>query len=85
MAMTTSGTVSTALTQKRRIMSANSGLVSSSTVTVRSSRVMPQIGQLPGASRMISGCIGQVYSVRVVGVGTPTGSKAIPHLEQTPG
>jgi hypothetical protein len=28
---------------------------------------MPQIGQLPGASRTISGCIGQVYREPVGG------------------
>ena len=33
--------------------------------TVRGSSAMPQIGQAPGASRTISGCIGQVYSTRV--------------------
>ena len=61
---TSSGTVSATLTQKRRVMSASSGFSGSSAeVTVRGSSAMPQIGQLPGASRTISGCIGQVHSV----------------------
>jgi hypothetical protein len=29
---------------------------------------MPQIGQEPGSSRMISGCIGQVYCVPGIAV-----------------
>ncbi len=37
--------------------------VRSSAVTVIGSSAMPQIGQGPGASRMISGSIGQVYFV----------------------
>src|SRR4051794_40217550 len=58
-----SGRESAALTQKRRRMSRSSGFSSSPpAVTVRGSRAMPQIGQLPGRSRTICGCIGQVYS-----------------------
>ena len=38
------------------------GSRSSAAVTVRGSSAMPQIGQVPGASRTISGCIGQVHS-----------------------
>ncbi len=57
----------------------------SSTVTCRGSSAMPQIGQAPGSERMISGCIGQVYSVRTAGAGTTAGSRAMPHLEQLPG
>ena len=43
------------------------------------SSAMPQIGQLPGASRTISGCIGQVYSTFAPpafagGVGTVAGA-----------
>ncbi len=38
--------------------------------TERGSRAMPQIGQLPGRSRTISGCIGQVHSATgTVGAG----------------
>ena len=44
----------------RRVMSASSGFGASSSVMVRGSRAMPQIGQAPGASRTTSGCIGQV-------------------------
>ena len=51
---------------------------------VRGSRAMPQIGQLPGASRTISGCIGHVYSIFVAGA-AETGSKAMPHFGQLPG
>lgn len=58
------GAVSTALTQKRLVMSVSSGFSSPSSgaVIVRGSSAIPQMGQLPGASRTISGCIGQVYS-----------------------
>src|SRR5687767_7156289 len=80
----TSGTVSAVLTQKRRVMSVSSGL-SSSSVMVRGSSAMPQIGQLPGASRTISGCIGQVHSVFVAGAVTISGSSAMPHFGQAPG
>ena len=45
---------------------------------------MPQIGQEPGASRTISGCMGHVHSVRV-GATTSTGSSAMPHFGQLPG
>ena len=34
---------------------------------MRGSSAMPQIGQLPGSSRTISGCIGQVHSVLTTG------------------
>ena len=34
---------------------------------VRGSSAMPQIGHEPGSERTISGCIGQVYSIRVAG------------------
>jgi hypothetical protein len=63
----TSGTANAVLIQKRRVMSRSSGL-SSSRVTVRGSSSMAQIGQLPGASRTISGCIGHVHSVFVAGL-----------------
>ena len=45
---------------------------------------MPQIGQTPGSSRTISGCIGQVHSVFVSGA-ADTGSSAIPHFGHAPG
>jgi hypothetical protein len=48
--------------QNRRIISTSSGLASSSKVTVFGSSAMPQIGQLPGSERTISGCMGQTYS-----------------------
>ena len=48
-------------TQNRRSMCRYScSAESSSSVGVIGSRCIPQIGQRPGASRMISGCIGQV-------------------------
>ena len=49
-------------TQNRRVMSASSGLGPLSAVTVTGSRAIPQIGQVPGPGRRISGCIGQVHS-----------------------
>jgi hypothetical protein len=61
MARRKTGKVSAAATQKRRVMSVNSA--SSWGVPaeiVFGSSAMPQIGQSPGLSRSISGCIGQV-------------------------
>jgi len=58
-----SGTVNTALPHKRRVMSMSSGLGPSSRDDSSGSSAMPQIGQLPGASRRICGCIGQVQIV----------------------
>ncbi len=46
---------------------------------------MPQIGHGPGAPRTICGCIGQVYSLRLDGAVTVTGSSAMPHFGQLPG
>ena len=60
MAMASSGTESATPTQKRRVMSRNSGLTVSPAVGVIGSSAMPQIGQLPGSFRTICGCIGQV-------------------------
>jgi hypothetical protein len=65
-------------------MSASSGFVSSP-VASRGSRAIPQIGQLPGSERTISGCIGQVYSVRLAGGGIIFCSSATPHFGQLPG
>jgi hypothetical protein len=44
-----------ALTQRRRRMSVSSGFSASVSRTILGSSAMPQIGQLPGASRTISG------------------------------
>ena len=64
MAKISNGTDNTALTQKRLVKSTSSGFGPSSPVgTPIGSSAMPQIGQAPGLSRMISGCIGQVYCV----------------------
>src|ERR1039458_10159218 len=84
MAIASNGAVSARLIQNRRVMSRSSGL-SSSTVTVRGSSAMPQIGQLPGSARTTSGCIGHVYSLLVLGSAGDSGSSAIPHLGQGPG
>src|SRR5688572_8737835 len=80
-----SGRESAALIQKRRVMSTSSGLGWSSRLTVLGSRAIPQIGQDPGSSRTISGCMGQTYSVRVAGAAIVSGSNAIPHLGHAPG
>ena len=77
------GSVRTSDHRKRRVMSSSSGFCSSS-VTVRGSRAIPQIGHEPGSPRTISGCIGQVHSVLVTGA-ADTGSRAMPHLGQAPG
>src|ERR1017187_7222363 len=77
------GTASATLIHSRRVMSASSGLVSS-TATSRGSSAMPQIGHEPGASRTICGCIGHVYSVRLDGAETVTASRAMPHFGQLP-
>src|SRR5580704_4921124 len=63
------GSVSAAQTQKRRDISASSGLGGSAEVTVRGSSAIPQIGQAPGPGRTISGCIGQVYSADAEEIG----------------
>ena len=78
------GSANTTLTWNRRVMSSSSGFCSS-TVTVRGSNAMPQIGQSPGASRTISGCMGQTYSVRDAGSTGAAGSRAMPQLGQLPG
>ena len=67
-------------------MSTSSGLGASISETTRGSSAMPQIGQEPAASRTISGCIGQVYSVFVNAAGFErSGSSAIPQFGQAPG
>ncbi len=70
-----SGTDRARLNQNRRVMSASSGSASSSAVTVIGSSAMPQIGHAPGRSRMISGCIGQVYSVPGGAAGSGAGDR----------
>ena len=50
-------------------MSTSSGFGPSVPVATIGSSAMPQIGQLPGPSRTIWGCIGQVYLVPVAGAG----------------
>jgi hypothetical protein len=55
------GRVRTSETRKRRRRSTSSGFSWSSSDTVLGSSAMPQIGQLPGPSRTISGCMGQVH------------------------
>ena len=61
-AIVRSGTESTAATHKRCVMWRNSGFSGASpAVGVIGSSAMPQIGQAPGPSRTISGCIGQVH------------------------
>ena len=83
-AIASSGAVKTRLIQKRRVMSRSSGFSSAPAVTVRGSSAMPQMGHEPGLGRTISGCIGQVYSVRVEATGT-SGSRAMPQEGHAPG
>ncbi len=54
------GAVRAAPIQKRRVKSTSSGLGPWSRLTRSGSRAMPQIGQEPGPSWRISGCMGQV-------------------------
>jgi hypothetical protein len=82
--MASKGSVSATPTCRRRVMLTSSGLAEF-TATVRGSSAMPQMGHVPGPSRTICGCMGQVYSVRSVAVGGSVASSAIPHLGQAPG
>src|ERR1019366_6899665 len=75
------GTASATLIHSRRVMSASSGFDSSAVIS-RGSSAMPQIGQEPGASRTICGCIGHVYSVCFAGTEVVAGSSAMPHMGQ---
>src|SRR5712692_8131567 len=68
MPIANTGIDKTTLNQNLRRMSTSSWLSSSSREAVRGSSAMPQIGQEPGASRIICGCIGQVYSIFSFGV-----------------
>ena len=62
MVSTRSGTVSTTPTQKRRLKSTSSGFGPWSSAGIpMGSSAMPHFGHSPGSSRMISGCMGQVY------------------------
>ncbi len=56
--------------QSRRLMSMSSGFGAASSVTVRGSSAMPQIGHAPGASRTTSRCMGQTYSTLPADCGT---------------
>ena len=78
------GTASAMLIQSRLVILASSGLESSA-VTSRGSSAMPQIGQLPGTSRTICGCIGQVYSICFAGARAVELSNVMPHFGQLPG
>jgi len=60
MASTVTITVKGSVHQKRRLKSASSGFSVSSRSGITGSSVMPHLGQLPGWSWRISGCIGQV-------------------------
>src|SRR5437764_1104287 len=73
-AISSSGSDNTTLTQNRRVISTSSGFFPSARVTVRGSSAIPQIGQEPGASRTISGCMGQVYVTVLVPRAVATGS-----------
>src|ERR1700722_11961672 len=83
-AIASKGAVRTTPTQKRRVMFRSSGFSSGPAVTVRGSSAMPQMGHEPGSERMISGCMGQVYSVRAAITGT-SASRAMPQAGQAPG
>jgi hypothetical protein len=85
MAIAISGDVSKTLTQNRRVMSRSSGFSSPDAVTVRGSSAMPQIGHEPGPGRTISGCMGQVYSVRLGNAAGTSDSRAIPQDGHGPG
>ncbi len=80
MESTSKGALRATPVQNRRVMLRNSESSSSCAMPTmaRGSKAMPQMGQVPGLSLLISGCIGQVYS-------TASGSRAMPHLGQAPG
>ena len=59
-ALGTTGTLSAAPSQKRRVKSKSSGLGPASAVATSGSSAMPQIGQWPGPIWRICGCIGHV-------------------------
>src|SRR6516162_9018881 len=78
------GVASARLTQKRRVMSVSSGFASSSKLTVRGSKAIPQSGQEPGSDLTISGCMGHTYSLLMTGAVAVTSSSAMPHLGHAP-
>ena len=59
--------MSTMLARNLRSMSWSSGFSSPSADIVIGSRAIPQIGQAPGPSATICGCIGQVHFVAPAG------------------
>ena len=63
MSRTTTGTDSATAAHSRRVMSTSSWLGPWSSVISSGSSAMPQIGQEPGPSWRISGCIGHVKIV----------------------
>jgi hypothetical protein len=85
MAIVNRGTPNQSDTFNRRLMSWSSGFPGAAADTLRGSSAIPQIGQLPGSSRTTSGCIGQTYSVLVVGSSIVSGSNAMPQTGQMPG
>ena len=83
---TKTGAPSTSAIQNRRVMSTSSGFGASLEATTRGSSAIPQIGQAPGRSRTISGCIGHVYSTFISAAGSErSGSRAMPHFGHEPG
>ena len=83
-AKTRSGSVRPRLIQNRRDMSISSGFASSAISRCGAQAPCRRWGNSP-ALRTISGCMGQVYSVRVTGAARVTGSSAMPHFGQAPG
>ena len=59
-ANTSNGMVNASASQKRRVMSRNSGFSPTVTEGASGSSVIPQMGQLPGPTWRICGCIGHV-------------------------
>jgi hypothetical protein len=57
------GRVSASPIQSRRVISTSSGLGPASAVASSGSSAMPQMGQAPGPTCRISGCMGHVYMV----------------------
>src|SRR5204862_65101 len=73
-ARSTMGAVNIRLIQKRRLISASSGLGPEAAAALRGSSAMPQIGQGPGPARTTSGCMGHVYSTPAAGFGGGAGA-----------
>ena len=74
MSSATTGTASAPPIHRRRVMSASSSFGPCSSETSAGSSAMPQIGQLPGPTWRISGCMGQVKMVPGAAVGRATAS-----------